>query len=93
MLRESRAVSWYCPSTDYTFEIELGHPFLSFHKEFDLSCSAKGSIIYVYETKGKFWPLNYKWEGKGGIIDFRKRIEARGIVGDAVCTKYPNLWE
>ena len=31
--------------------------------------------------------------GKGSIIDFRKRIEARGIMGDAVCTKYPNLWE
>ena len=72
MLRKSKAVSWYCPSTDYTFEIELGHPFLSFHKEFDLSCSAKGSTIYVYKTKGKYWPLNYKWEGKGGVIDWRK---------------------
>ena len=66
MLRNSRAVSWYTPSNDYSFEIELGHPFLSFNKEFDLSCSAKGSSIYVYGTKGKYWPLSYKWEGKGG---------------------------
>jgi len=47
MLRKSRSVSWHCPSTDYTFEVELGHPFLSFYKEFTLSCSAKGSAIYV----------------------------------------------
>lgn len=72
MLRNSRAVSWYCPSTDYTFEIELGHPFLSFYKEFTLSCSANGSTIYVYNTKGKYWPINYKWEGQGGVIDWQK---------------------
>jgi hypothetical protein len=72
MLRNSRAVSWYCPSNDYSFEIELGHPFLVFNKEFDLSCSSKGSAIYVYETKGKYWPLSYKWEGKGGTIDWQK---------------------
>ena len=30
---------------------------------------------------------------KGGIINFRKKIEARGIIGDAVCTKHPSLWE
>ena len=26
----------------------------------------------MYKTKGKYWPLNYKWEGKGGVIDWRK---------------------
>ena len=72
MLRNSRAVSLYCPSTDYTFEIELGHPFISFTKEFTLSCSAKGSTIFVYNTKGKYWPINYKWEGKGGKINWEK---------------------
>lgn len=72
MLRKSRSVSWHCQSTDYTFEVELGHPFLSFYKEFTLSCSAKGSAIYVYNTKGKYWPINYKWEGKGGVIDWQK---------------------
>ena len=72
MLRNSRAVSWYSPSNDYSFDIELGHPFLSFNKEFDLSCSAKGSTIYVYGTKGRYWPLSYKWEGKGGTIDWQK---------------------
>ena len=32
-------------------------------------------------------------ENKEGIINFRKEIEKEGIIGDAVCTKYPNLWE
>ena len=27
------------------------------------------------------------------ISGFRKEIEMKGIVGDAVCTKYPDLWE
>ena len=54
MLRESRGASWHCSSTDYIFDVELGHPFLSFDKEFDLSCSAKGSTIYVNETKGRY---------------------------------------
>jgi len=72
MLRKSRGASWYCSSTDYIFDIELGNPFLSFDKEFDLSCSAKGSAIYIYETKGRYWPLDYKWEGKGGVINWQK---------------------
>ena len=29
---------------------------------------------------------------KDHIIEFRKNIENLGIIGDAVCTKYPNLW-
>ena len=27
-----------------------------------------------------------------GVTAFRKNIEALGIKGDAVCTKYPDLW-
>ena len=30
---------------------------------------------------------------KNGIITFRKEIESEGIYGDAVCTKYPEIWE
>tara|TARA_B110000014_G_scaffold264006_1_gene262852 strand:- start:1575 stop:2165 length:591 start_codon:yes stop_codon:yes gene_type:complete len=30
---------------------------------------------------------------KSGIITFRKEIESEGIYGDAVCTKYPEIWE
>ena len=30
---------------------------------------------------------------KVGVIAFRKNIETLGIKGDAVCTKYPALWE
>jgi hypothetical protein len=30
---------------------------------------------------------------KKGIISFRKQIESLGINGDAVCTKYPEIWE
>ena len=26
------------------------------------------------------------------VIEFRKYIELLGIKGDAVCTKYPDLW-
>lgn len=29
---------------------------------------------------------------KDDVITFRKNIEALGIEGDAVCTKYPDLW-
>jgi len=29
---------------------------------------------------------------KDHIIEFRRNIENLGIIGDAVCTKYPNLW-
>lgn len=32
-------------------------------------------------------------EDKNGIISFRKQIESLGINGDAVCTKYPEIWE
>jgi hypothetical protein len=28
-----------------------------------------------------------------GVVGFRNNIEALGIKGDAVCTKYPDLWE
>ena len=27
------------------------------------------------------------------VITFRRKIESQKIVGDAVCTKYPDLWE
>ena len=30
---------------------------------------------------------------KGDVMAFRKNIETHGIKGDAVCTKYPDLWE
>jgi len=72
VLRDSRSAKWYCPSNDYTFEIELGHPYLNFHQNLNLSCFAKGSTIYIYKTKGKYWPLDFKWEGEGGNLDWQK---------------------
>jgi hypothetical protein len=30
---------------------------------------------------------------KSHIVEFRKEIELQNIYGDAVCTKYPELWE
>ncbi|MBC8265882.1 MAG: hypothetical protein H8E84_02855 [Flavobacteriales bacterium] len=72
VLRDSRSAKWFCPSTDYTFEVELGHPYLNFYKNLQLSCSANSSTIYIYKTKGKYWPLDYKWEGEGGVVDWQK---------------------
>ena len=52
----------------------------------------------ILQKKGRFKlcfvsPELQNRESKEGIIDFRKEIDAAGITGDAVCTKYPGLWE
>ena len=52
----------------------------------------------ILQKEGKFRlcfvsPELQNRENKEGIINFRKKIEKERIIGDAVCTKYPNLWE
>ncbi len=71
-LRSSRAVSWNCPNEKYIFMFENGNPFIFFPDKFTLSCSSKGATIYIYDTKGRFWPISNKWEGLGGYITWEK---------------------
>ena len=71
-LYRNRSLSWYTSSLNYQFAIEDSVPVIKFNQPIDLICVARGDTMKIAQTSGVFYPLNGRWNGKDGLIDWRK---------------------
>lgn len=67
----SAGVNWLAISKDYDFEYVDGKPKLSFEK-LDLLAVRKQDSIVINSTSGEYFPLETKWIGKGGKVDWER---------------------
>lgn len=70
-LYESRTSIWeFPPSTDFSFKAQNKNVEIIFKTPFDLVYNSQGDANVIYRTTGSYYPLDTKWEGKGGRIDW-----------------------
>lgn len=65
------AKSWKVIVTDYKFESGGLRPYISFPTTTVLGC-IKGDTLSIKQTAGDYYPLETKWEGKSGRVDWAR---------------------
>ncbi len=70
-LLSTPAKSWKILATDYKFESGGLRPYVSFSNTTILGC-VKGDTLSVKQTSGDYYPLETKWEGKTGRVDWAR---------------------
>ena len=78
-LMRNRSVIWKTSSPTYTFSMD-SMPRLRFTQPITLMCLARGDTLQVKHTEGVFSPVNGKWSGKNGIVDWKKAGFSRAEV-------------
>ncbi len=68
-LLSTPAKSWKILATDYKFESGGLRPYVSFPTTTILGC-VKGDTLSIKQTAGDYYPLETKWEGKSGKVDW-----------------------
>jgi len=63
--------SWFALGEDYSWGYEQGEPYLSF-EELDLLASRKQDSIFIYQTSGRFLPIEETWKGEGGNVTWER---------------------
>ncbi|MFC2111374.1 hypothetical protein ACFLQ5_02870 [Bacteroidota bacterium] len=69
ILYQSNSAVWKSNTDNYDFEYEGRKPKIIFHS-LDLICYAKKDSSIIYNTKGVYYPTEYKWIGKGGKVNW-----------------------
>ncbi len=68
ILYKSSMISWKSSSNKYFFKydsiLKIVFPSLN------LTCHVKKDSIYIQKTKGVYYPITYKWIGKGGKVNW-----------------------
>ena len=67
----SAGVNWLAMSKDFDFEYIDGQPKVSFEK-LDLLAIRKTDSILINSTSGEYFPLETKWVGRGGKVDWAR---------------------
>ena len=68
----SKARSWFLSSREFSFEYDQDSlPYINFPESQLTGFTNKDSII-VYNTKGKYYPITFKWKGNGGTMNWEK---------------------
>ncbi len=70
-LLSTPAKSWKVLATDYKFESGGLRPYVSFPTTTILGC-VKGDTLSIKQTAGDYYPLETKWEGKSGRVDWAR---------------------
>ena len=71
-LLRNRSLSWYTSNLNYAFAIEDSVPVINFKQPIDLICIARKDTMKISQTSGTFYPMNGRWKGSEGLIDWRK---------------------
>jgi len=66
---QSGAVVWKSSSENYSFSFKKDKPILVF-TSLNLICLSKKDSSIIYNTKGTYYPLEKKWIGTGGIVNW-----------------------
>ena len=67
----SAGVNWLANSNDFDFQYQNGKPKVSFEK-LNLIAVRKQDSIVINTTSGEYFPLETKWIGKGGRVDWTR---------------------
>ena len=78
-LIRNRSVIWKTSSSAYTFSMD-SMPRLRFTQPVTLMCLARGDTLQIKHTEGVFSPVNGKWSGKNGTVDWKKAGFSRAEV-------------
>ncbi|MEM1322040.1 MAG: hypothetical protein AAGG75_17400, partial [Bacteroidota bacterium] len=62
-------VNWLVEADQYTFRYEDKTPQLLF-EQLDLRCQRKNNSIQIRQTSGRFLPLQKRWRGEGGKVNW-----------------------
>ena len=79
-LRNSKSVRWLADDIEFSFKESDGVPYIDFQNKINLVCSNKNGAFTVFDTKGRYWIFNNKWEGNTGFINW----EDSGFSADSV---------
>jgi len=70
IIYKSRATSWRSSSYEYEFGFD-SVPFITFD-DLHLVCKAYEDSSVIFDTKGVYYPIENRWYGKKGKIDWRR---------------------
>ena len=65
-LLKSTTEAWYCRNAEYKFSFD-SVPSFDFTKV-TLTCTCRGDSSCIYDTHGRFFPLQQKWVGSKGTV-------------------------
>ena len=68
------STTWFTIADDYNIEFFENQPIISFD-QLDLMAYSKKDTIYIYNTKGNFFPLEQLWKGEGGRVNWEDRYD------------------
>ena len=70
-LYESRSAVWeFPPNTDFSFRVQEKSVAVVFKTPFDLTYNSQSDANVISRTTGTYYPVENKWVGKGGRIDW-----------------------
>jgi len=70
LVYKSASTQWQVKSPRFTIGFD-SVPYIEFEKT-DLVCYANDDSLNIYNTKGRYQPLNTRWIGEGGSADWRR---------------------
>jgi hypothetical protein len=85
ILYKSASTEWKSSNDDYFIEFKNGNIKIKFNN-LDLTCSAKGDSLTIYNTSGIYDPVSNSWIGKKGIVTWQRS----GFHPDSVNAKLAN---
>ena len=86
ILHSSKSAVWTVNTSDYHFSFEDTEPNVIFSSKINLGCSNDRGEINIFDTKGVYYPLSYKWIGGEGLIYW----ENHGFSKDSVFAQTSN---
>lgn len=63
--------TWYALTDSYEFGYDGEEPFVEF-AIFDLMASRKQDSLFIYQTSGRYLPVQQLWKGKGGNVTWER---------------------
>lgn len=64
--------SWYIYTNFYSIEMEKRKPVIVVKNAISLTCLTRQDTLAIHNTTGKFYPLEYKWVGSKGQVNWRR---------------------
>jgi len=85
-LHVSNTIKWVANHDKYDFKFEQDEPVVVYNNVV-LTCYAYGDSSVIYDTRGRFYPLQKKWYGEGGkVLWTRAGLDPNRVY--AVLSKY-----
>ncbi|MBK7150137.1 MAG: hypothetical protein IPH78_15430 [Bacteroidetes bacterium] len=67
----TQAKTWRVDTKEYKMDYNDGRPRVTFPVT-TLTGAARGDSIKIFQTAGDYYPLETRWEGKSGKVDWKR---------------------